>query len=366
MIFSMNVRWPLVALLLAVLGNAPVAAQEPYSCEIDNRADLHFQMYGMSLWDDGMYRPMSRWIYALANDGSTNDRYGFRIINCERGTLSVFAPPAGRLAAEGLRRIGSVDGQDVYDIGVPGIGLQLRGGYLGSYFSRPGGGSTQEFELAADYVNGEAPGVNRLSPPGGDNQRTLRRNLQVRFVRMGPLAAGWVDFPGIFIGTDTIAGAGELQVSYGVHLDPSRILLPAARCNLAYGAGTAINLGTIPSTDMDSIGAGSALHAFDWVVSCVGGLNRTVKVTYESLTPVTDAAAGRAQIAGTASGVELEVRRGISAGQPEGVPVAFGTTVPLGNSWERLTERMAVRLVRVGNISAGTVTGGININVSYD
>jgi len=323
--------WVRIAAGLATLlgGSESVAA----ACGAYANSSAYYVGYISPLKDAGDGMPMSTKYYA--NGTSTHRCTPSEAVQLE---ISII-PPAVGIAASNTT---------TFETGVPGVGMQ----FIPSVSVTSDSGT--RWNLGSRNLTGGDTSV--LQAATG---RSFEVFLEIAFVRTGTLVPGNYTIPQRRVISVKLNGDHEISFD----MSPLDIVVPAQVCRMNYLSGSTISLGSRHVGELPNVGDRTMLAPFTWSVNCSSA--RNVAVTYQSLTPVTNAAEGRMALeAGGAAGVELELRRRLSAQQPEGEAVQFGTSYVLGSS-TGLVESMGVRLVRTGSLLPGSTDGGITINLAY-
>lgn len=190
--------------------------------------------------------------------------------------------------------------------------------------------------------------------PSGNTQVVIQ--VQFRYIALtGVQEAGYLDPDAIFM----YSGAGGALVSASEDAVSPYEPPPLPSCSFK-SFKRSIDLGRLHTSQLRNVGDKGPAHEFSWGYTCNESVS-SAEVRYGA-DSIIDANAGLFAVTGGAKGVALEVRRGVT-GSSEGVPVKFNSSYRLGTGSP--TERMLVRYVRTGDVTAGDANGNLKILLDY-
>ncbi|EED39610.1 fimbrial protein, putative [Stenotrophomonas sp. SKA14] len=198
----------------------------------------------------------------------------------------------------------------------------------------------------------------RFPVPTGTGRLAIE--VQYRYIALTEAPGGGVLQGGAIFGyTGSHDGSGSALVTATIDMLNPYVPPPPPSCSIT-SYPRSVDLGRLHTSQLRNVGDRGPAHGFSWGYSCNDSVS-SAEVRY-SADGIIDANAGTFAVTGGAKGIGLEVRRGVN-GSSEGTPVKFNSPYRLGT--RNVTERMSVRYVRTGEVTAGDANGSLKIRLDY-
>ncbi|EGH6906998.1 type 1 fimbrial protein [Salmonella enterica subsp. enterica serovar Stanley] len=258
--------------------------------------------------------------------------------------------------------LGQYNGQDIYDIGVPNIGVTFT--ISDSQESGFGDGVEMKGNNLMDVI-----------PPNGRWYLVPRMGASIRIgvIALGRLSPGWINVPSVHVGNFSVTSSNSGVNSLGGHsfiiLNGFNFFVKTKTCSLAQRNYT-VQLSTVYKNQFTSVGSEVPGGNLNLQLKCQDNID-----VYATLTDATDPANQSPVLsldkASTAKGIGLKIYKD---GYPEAL--SFGPDSPVKgnkNQWRFSTYRgdpapavsLKVNYIRTGDIHTGTVQAISTITFSY-
>ncbi|HFZ8519421.1 TPA: fimbrial protein [Salmonella enterica subsp. enterica serovar Birkenhead] len=258
--------------------------------------------------------------------------------------------------------LGQYDGQDIYDIGVPNIGVT--------------------FTIADSQESGFGEGVkmkgNNLMdviPPNGRWYLVPRMGASIRIgiIALGRLSPGWVNVPPVHVGnfsvTSSNSGVSRLGGPSFIILNGFNFFVKTKTCSLSQSNYT-VQLAAVYKKQFPSVGSEITGGNLNLRLKCQDNID-----VYATLTDATEPANQSPVLSldktSTASGVGLKIYKD---GNPEALRFGPDSSVKGNtNQWRFSSYRgelnpvasLKINYIRTGDIRTGTVQAVSTITFSY-
>ncbi|EAV2407991.1 type 1 fimbrial protein [Salmonella enterica] len=258
--------------------------------------------------------------------------------------------------------VGQYNGQDVYDIGVPNIGVT--------------------FTIADSQESGFGEGVemkgNNLTdviPPDGRWYLVPRMGASIRIgvIALGRLSPGWINIPSVHVGNFSVissnSGVNSLGGSSFIILDGFSFFVKTKTCSLSQRNYT-VQLATVYKKQFQSVGSEVPGGNLNLQLKCQDGIDVHTTLT-DATDPSNQSPVLSLDQASSARGIGLKIYKD---GQPEAL--RFGPDSPVKgntNQWRFSTYRgdpapavsLKVNYIRTGELRTGSVQAVSTITFSY-
>lgn len=258
--------------------------------------------------------------------------------------------------------VGRYNGQDIYDIGVPNIGVT--------------------FTIADSQESGFGEGVdmkgNNLTdviPPNGRWYLVPRMGASIRIgvIALSRLTPGWINVPPVHVGNFSVissnSGVNSLGGASFIILDGFSFFVKTKTCSLSQRNYT-VQLATVYKKQFQSVGTEVPGGNLNLQLKCQDNIDVYATLT-DVMNPANQSPVLSLDQASTARGIGLKIYKD---GQPEAL--RFGPDSPVKgntNQWRFSTYRgdpapvvsLKVNYIRTGEIQTGSVQAISTITFSY-